>query len=904
MFNFNNHNVASSFSRQKSIRGGSLLLVNKDIKCKERKDIVSLSVERSIELSCAELDRFIVICVYRPPSADFRIFESIMEDALNRVFNSHKCIIVCGDFNINLLDDSNTSSCLLHLFRSFNLVNLFCEPTRITETSATCIDNIFCTKSPVGTNVFNKLGSDHCGQIASFSVEVDKLPSDIVFRPVTERRLKTFNNNIQSKLDFLRVPIEDPNDFYTKLFVCIENEFNACFKVKKVVRKNRARFSDWATPGIHKSRNNLYELYALRASHWDVDLNEYVKSYSKLFKQICIIAKSKHFARKIRDSKDKIKTVWKIIGSETGKVKSHDPKFSLLVCDKVIESDLEVANEFERFFRNIPLETTRSLNSSPPMAESLLKTNVPECSKIFCFKYVTPQMVTKAFRSLHLKKTEDLWGLSVKVLQSIMDPIAPHLASLFNRCVDAGVFPDLMKHSRVIPLFKSGSKSDPTNYRPVSILPAISKVFEKIILDQLLSHFNINNLLHGDQFGFTRGRSTIDAGTTVIKHICEAWEQSLDAIGVFCDLSKAFDCVDHDTLIRKLNHYGMKDKALDLVRSYLNDRTQRVDINKTKSAGSLISMGVPQGSILGPFLFLVYINDLPYVLNGKHKLVLFADDTSIIFKVKRNQGSFSEINNVLSSIVHWFTINNLLLNAKKTKCIRFSLPNVKHKNKTQIIIKDEVIELEDKTVFLGITLDSKLQWSPHISTLAGRLSSAAYAVKRIRQLADVETARLVYFAYFHSIMTYGILLWGKAAEIHSIFILQKRAIRNIYNLGSRVSLKDRFKEINVLTVASQYIYENIMYIRKNLDMYKLNSDVHNFNTRNKNKVAIPGYRLCKVNMSFMGNCVRFYNKLPSDILKLSMNRFKSSVKRHLIEKSYYTIKEFIDDKEAFICNIA
>jgi hypothetical protein len=282
-------------------------------------------------------------------------------------------------------------------------------------------------------------------------------------------------------------------------------------------------------------------------------------------------------------------------------------------------------------------------------------------------------------------------------------------------------------------------------------------------------------------------------------------------------------------------------------------------------------------------------------------LVLFADDTSIIFKVRRQQSDFNEINDVLSSIVHWFTTNNLLLNAMKTKCVKFSLPNVQHTSDAQVILKDEILEFEDKAVFLGLTLDSKLQWGTHISSLAGRLSSAAYAVKRIRQLADVETARLVYFGYFHSVMSYGILLWGKAADVHSIFVLQKRAVRNIYKLGSRVSLKDKFKEINILTVASQYIYENIMYVRKNIDMYKLNSDIHNYNTRNKNKLAIPRLRLNRANnMSFMGNSVRFYNKLPSNLTKLSINKFRSTVKRQLLQKAYYTVKEFLEDKDAFM----
>ncbi|GBP48457.1 Probable RNA-directed DNA polymerase from transposon BS [Eumeta japonica] len=215
-----------------------------------------------------------------------------------------------------------------------------------------------------------------------------------------------------------------------------------------------------------------------------------------------------------------------------------------------------------------------------------------------------------------------------------------------------------------------------------------------------------------------------------------AWEDSRDAISIFCDLSKAFDCVHHETLIGKLRHYGVTGRALDLLKSYLSNRVQRVDVN-------------------------VYINDLPSLVKDAHEIVLFADDTSLLFKVKRQQPTYDDVNNAISKVEKWFTANNLLLNEMKTKCMRFSLPNVRHGSGT-VSVRNKELEFVNSTVFLGITLDDRLQWGPHISKLAKRLSSAAYAVKKMRNLSDVETARLVYFGCFHSLMSYGILLWGNA----------------------------------------------------------------------------------------------------------------------------------------------
>ncbi|CAH2211312.1 jg23354 [Pararge aegeria aegeria] len=658
------------------------------------------------------------------------------------------------------------------------------------------------------------------------------------------------------------------------------------------------RFSDWATIGIYKSRDKLYELYDEKQYNQTPTFLEYVKSYSKTFKNVCRQAKSLYIKDRIVKSENKIQTTWKIVNNESGKTKSRDGNFELIINNNMVTTDTEVASTFENFFQNVPILLTDSLNSSPTAAQNLLRGNINECKVLFHFKHIDASDISKNFKLLKLKKTGDIWGMSVKVISQIIDVIAPLLAIIFNECVDLGTFPNLMKHSKLIPLFKSGNKNDINNYRPISILPALSKIFEKIILNQLLYHFNVNNLLHPEQYGFTKGRSTTDAGAKLIKHVYDAWECSQNAMGVFCDLSKAFDCVDHKTLLLKLSHYGIQNVALNLVASYLSNRTQRVCINDAKSQGSNTSMGVPQGSILGPFLFLVYINDLPYHVSGTCDIVLFADDTSLIFKTDRSKDNSDEVNRVMSHVSHWFTVNNLLLNAKKTKCVEFILPNVKKIDKN-IMINGESLKIETSTVFLGVTLDNKLQWGAHIDSLAGKLSSAAYAVRKIRQITDVEIARLVYFAYFHSVMSYGILLWGKAADIETIFILQKRAVRSIYKLKSRESLREKFKEIGILTVASQYIYNNIVFVRQHISLYKQKVDINSRLTRNGHKLVSSAYRLRKVQGSFVGLSIRFYNMIPKVILDLPMHKFKEFVKTHLLERGYYTIDEFFNDKVAW-----
>ncbi|XP_039278662.1 titin [Nilaparvata lugens] len=378
--------------------------------------------------------------------------------------------------------------------------------------------------------------------------------------------------------------------------------------------------------------------------------------------------------------------------------------------------------------------------------------------------------------------------MSVSMLREVVDAIAVPLSASVNECLRSGNFPDFLKTSRTVPVFKKGDRENLRSFRPISITPVFGKVIEAVIKPQLEAFFEENGLFSNMQFGFRVGRSTVGAVDHVAERIDAAFEDGESLALALCDLSRAFDCVDHGILLRKLSFYGLRDSALSILGFYLSGRTQLVSLSGADSRTLPVTFGVPQGLVLGPTLFLVMINDL----DDHGSSLMFADDASLLSSGAELERVLEASAEHLQSATSWFLANRFQLNEDKTQRIICSLSR-------------EPRDPQNPVKLLGFVLDSKLSWNSHIQQVTSRLSRICFLLLKMRGLVTEKYLIMMYHALFHCHITYGLLLWGHSAGAADVLRLQKRAIRIITGSDHLAHCKPIFARLGVLTVFSHYI---------------------------------------------------------------------------------------------------
>ena len=423
------------------------------------------------------------------------------------------------------------------------------------------------------------------------------------------------------------------------------------------------------------------------------------------------------------------------------------------------------------------------------------------------------------------------------------------LLHICNLSFTHGVFPDGMKLAKVIPLFKSGNSMKVNNFRPVSILPVLSKILERLMYNRLLKFIEEFNILYDFQFGFRKFHSTFMALASAVNHIVNALQFGKYSIGVYLEFSKAFDTLDHDILFFKLNHYGIRGIALDWIKSYMLNRKQFVSYNDNSSDIQSISCGVPQGSILGPLLFLIYVNDLPNVSDMLFT-VMFADDTSMFVNVENLSTLETQLNSELKHVSTWLQVNKLSLNVDKSCFIVFKTVK-KSDLKVNICINDKRLSRVSQVKFLGTIIDDKLTWKPHIDYISKKLSKAIAIMYRLKAYVTQETLCSLYYSLVYPYLTYCNVVWGNTFKTHlkPLISLQRKAVgclnfRNHNEFGTDALMLElkliKFCDLNKY-LTCQFMHKlnsgNVPNVITNY--FTINNSVHDYNMRLSKGFHVP-----------------------------------------------------------------
>lgn len=893
-----NYSLKVSYCRKDFKGGGVAIFVSFKLKDNQTSEICVKSIDKIFEVVGFKIITvnkvFKIFGIYRSPSAPITDFLLYLETLIGIQNGNNVNLVFAGDFNINLDTTNRDYIKMLDILNANNLRDIIKQYTRVTATSSTTIDHIVTNilECDITYEVINSYLSDHYAQILHIKIDSKNEASNTIqeFRHIAKHnidKLILYLNNETWDQVFQVTSIEDKWSRFYNIFLNYFDKSCPLVKKKQKTMRKKPLTLDFETTLLRNKVKDFYLLYkSLGSIYYQNKYKNAIKEYQCALSNL----RSLQFANKFQNSSNKSKTAWCLINTYRNEHKHiENLGFDLENC--TVNDPLAICKELNSFFLNVSLNHSKPTNTGPQNDinfnnHTLFLTPTTESELIDIVKKFT-------------NKYSSGWDeISPVLLKACIHVISHPLTYLINASIKEGIFPDCLKISIVRPIYKKGDKRQMNNYRPITLTSAISKLFEKVILKRLDNFLSKYDILTNTQHGFRKGFSTISAVTTLIHEVMGKLNDNLKIASLSLDLSKAFDCVNHQLLLNKIESYGIRGVSYRLISSFLKGRIQCTEIahktgsstKKYRSDFQEVTIGVPQGSVLGPVLFILYINDLPrsnYFINNT-----YADDTNILCWNNSLSNLLQSISITATLFEKYFASNNLSMNKDKTKIIIFELSN-------RLKLEDcnnweHLSMITGELSFLGVQIDSRLCWDKHINNICNKLSKVTYLFKVIRHYVNDQIMELMYYGLIFPHLNYGIEVWGSAANIHTnrMFLLQKKIIRLMYKMKYTDSCRTIFRSKRIFTIYSLFVYKVVLLVAEKPQFRIKNSDIHMHNTRNRNDFHIKSTNKNKIDHDpyIIGSIM--YNKLPPSIKVLTGNLFKKNLKEFLISKSLYTLNEF------------
>ena len=675
---------------------------------------------------------------------------------------------------------------------------------------------------------------------------------------------------------------------YTLFHNAFKELYNECFPLKLSKSLYRKRLK-WLTPGLKISIKHKNKLYIKSLKFPTPNNQNAYKLYKRKLHSLLQKCERNYFDRAFAQNRHNLRKSWNLINSALNKKRLSNAQHTFCINGEMVNDGQIIANKFNKYFVNVGPTLSKSISASNESPLAFMKS--PNTHSIFVRNTTDIEVMNIINALKHTSPGYD--DISSKVVKSSVQYILRPLVHIFNLSLSQGIVPKELKIARVTPVYKSGDKANISNYRPISVLPCFSKILERLMHNRLMQFIKKHQILHENQYGFRENHSTNLALSYLIDKIVMEYEKGNSVLGIFIDFSKAFDTINHAILLKKLHNCGIRGVALKWIQDYLSNRSQFVHFNNFSSNVESIRCGVPQGSILGPLLFLLYVND---IVNISSRLfsVLFADDTNMFISGRNIDEMIDVMNNELVRLVTWLNANRLSLNVNKTHYVIFRPGNSVIESHVNLYINNQLLNRENSTKFLGVVIDSKLSFCQHIQHIKMKVAKNIGVLCKAKKIFQRSTVMALYYSFIYPYMSYCIEVWGSAANKYteSLLKLQKLCCRIISGSPPRTSSGPLFELLKIMRVSDIYEYCVLILMYKFYTgklprtfntFFKMSERV--FNTRQINLMHVP---ICKSQTAYRSirfSGVKLWNNYsPKLSLPCSLNEFKSSIKKRIFEK--------------------
>ena len=876
-------------------KGGTILYISKALVYKPRKDLeiyASKELESSfIEIINKKSSNDIVGVIYRHPKMDTNEFIDIKLNHITNILSKEKKkkIYIAGDFNFDLLKYSNHSDTanFFDKMTSNLLVPLILVPTKINTKNDTLIDNIFTNQFNAQTITGNLTVNFSDGHLPSFAIfpkpNQNHLPKkhNVYVRDKLDGEKKENFLIDLAAIDMKEVLVDnDPDKSLNNLLHHTDELTDRYIPANKLTNKEfKQTVKPWITLGIRNSikrKDILFKKY-INTKHLPTrdSIHTEYKALKNRINSLIYHSKRNYYTKYFNQYANNIKKIWTGIKNIINiKTKDHNAPNCIEVNDDVVTDNKQICDNFNQYFTTVADNILKK--NKTPILKTFDKYLPERNSKSFLFEPCTPNEVYLLVEQLNPHKGTGPNGIYTEILKLINHLICDTLCKIFNMCITTGRHPDKLKLAHALPIYKKGSRLLVSNYRPISLLSNLNKILEKIMHKRIYAFLEKYEILYELQFGFRAGYSTSHA----LIHMTEAIRSALDSgsvtCGIFVDFQKAFDTVNHDILLKKLEHYGFRGVINNWFRSYLTDRKQKVVINGFESESKILPHGVPQGSVLGPILFLIYINDLNRCI--KYSTTYhFADDTNLLHISKDYKSLQKKVNYDLFSLHKWLTANKISLNEGKTELIYFrksgNAPTLNIKLHGKTLIPSKFVK------YLGIYLDEFLSGNTQCSELTKKLNRANGMLAKARHYVPELELKNIYHAIFSSHILYGSQVWTPKliSVTEKISRLQKAAMRIMTFSEFRAHSEPLFKKLEILKFTDSIAVNNCSFVhdyfngklpRSFTNTFLRTDNLYEYSTRQaaSGQLYIPRYKTSTYGLKCIyKRCINSWNHFSAEL---------------------------------------